>query len=446
MRSLFIALVLLVGTMQLSAQKVKHIILVSIDGFRPDFYLDSTWPAPNMQYLSKLGVSAKGVEGVFPSVTYPSHTSILTGAYPAEHGIYYNTPFQPLGATGIWNSETELIKTKTLWTALKESGLKTASVSWPVSVGADVDYNIPEAFTLKNPLDRREPTSLHATPKGLFEEVQQKATGQMEAVDLNINHTKMDENIGRIGAYLFRTYKPSLLTIHLPGVDHAQHSQGRSGQLVKAAIANADRVIGSIWETVTLSGMADSTAIIITGDHGFVTVNKSFSPNILLVQAGLLDAKDGAEREWKAQFNSGGGSVFLQLKDPSDKQTLDKVLNILSTQPDSIRKMFRVVDQSTLRKAGADPNAALALAAVQGVSINTKTEGNLVSPGKGGAHGYFPDFREIQTGFIGFGAGFANKKVIDYMKLIDIAPMVAKMLDVSFKKGNDQLNHSVLIK
>ncbi|MET0464005.1 MAG: ectonucleotide pyrophosphatase/phosphodiesterase [Chitinophagaceae bacterium] len=446
MKYLFIAIGLLTGSLQLSAQKTKHVILISVDGFRPDFYLDSTWPAPNMQYLAKLGVSAKGVEGVFPSVTYPSHTSILTGAYPAEHGIYYNTPFQPLGATGIWNSETELIKTKTLWTAFKEAGLKTASVSWPVSVGADVDYNIPEAFTIKNPLDRRGPTSLHATPKGLFEEVQLKATGQMEAVDLNINHSKIDENIGRIGAYLFRTYKPSLLTIHLPGVDHAEHTQGRSGQLVKAAIANADRVIGSIWETVTLSGMADSTAIIITGDHGFVNVSRSFSPNILLVQAGLLDAKDGPDRSWKAQFNSGGGSVFLQLKDPSDKQTLDKIVNLLKTQPDSIKRLFRIVDQQALRKSGADPNAALALAAIQGVSINTKTEGALVSPGKGGAHGYFPDFREIQTGFIGFGAGFRNNKVIDHMKLIDIAPVVAKMLGVSFKQGNQELNQDILIR
>jgi len=60
-------------------------------------------------------VMAKCFDGIFPSVTYPSHTTLITGAYPAEHGIYYNTPFQPEGATGIWNSETELIKTETLW-------------------------------------------------------------------------------------------------------------------------------------------------------------------------------------------------------------------------------------------------------------------------------------------------------------------------------------------
>jgi len=425
-------------------QRPAHVIMVSVDGFRPDFYQDTMWPAPNIQLLARQGVMAKGVDGIFPSVTYPSHTTLITGAYPAEHGIYYNTPFQPEGATGIWNSETELIKTETLWSAMKKAGRISASVSWPVSVGAPVDYNIPEAFTIKNPLDRREPTSLHATPKGLFEEVQRKATGEMEAIDLNINYSKMDENLGRVAAYIFRTYKPALLTLHLPGVDHAEHAEGRQGQLVKAAIANADRVIGSLMETIKLSGMQDSTVIIITGDHGFVDVRKSFSPNILLVQAGLMESKDGPGRQWKAQFHSGGGSVFLQLKDSTDKATLTKVRMLMGQQPDSIRSMYRIVEKQELVKIGADPHAALALAAVQGVSINARTTGTLVAKGKGGAHGYYPDFREIQTGFVAFGAGIKNGVMVNEMKLVDIAPLIAKLLEVPFREARKELYKEVV--
>lgn len=431
-------------TIQAQQQRPAHVIMVSVDGFRPDFYQDTMWPAPNIQLLARQGVMAKGVDGIFPSVTYPSHTTLITGAYPAEHGIYYNTPFQPEGATGIWNSETALIRTETLWSAMKKAGRTSASVSWPVSVGAPVDYNIPEAFTIKNPLDRREPTSLYATPKGLFEEVQRKATGEMEAIDLNINYSKMDENLGRVAAYLFRTYKPALLTLHLPGVDHAEHAEGRHGQLVKAAIANADRVIGSLMETIRLSGMQDSTLIIITGDHGFVDVRKSFSPNILLVQAGLMDAKEGAGRQWKAQFHSGGGSVFLQLKDSSDTETLQKVRTLMEQQPDSIRNMYRIVDKKQLEKIGADPRSPLALAAVQGVSVNARTTGTLVSKGKGGAHGYYPDFREIQTGFVAFGAGIKNGVVVNDMKLVDIAPLIAKLLEVPFREVRESLYKEVV--
>jgi predicted AlkP superfamily pyrophosphatase or phosphodiesterase len=444
MRIIIILVLLSLQGLAVQAQRPAHVIMVSVDGFRPDFYLDSMWPAPNIQLLARQGVIAKGVDGIFPSVTYPSHTSLITGAYPAEHGIYYNTPFQPEGATGVWNSETALIKTETLWSAMKKAGRTSASVSWPVSVGAPVDYNIPEAFTIKNPLDRREPTSLYATPKGLFEEVQRKATGEMEAIDLNINYSKMDENLGRVAAYLFRTYRPALLTLHLPGVDHAEHTEGRQGQLVKAAIANADRVIGSLMETVRLSGMQDSTVIIITGDHGFVDVRKSFSPNILLVQAGLMEAKDGAGRQWKAQFHSGGGSVFLQLQDSTDKTTLNKVRAIMEQQPDSIRSMYRILDKQELTKAGADPGAVLALAAVQGVSINTRTTGTLVSKGKGGAHGYYPDFREIQTGFVAYGAGIKSSAMVNEMKLVDIAPLIAKMLGVPFRAVREGIYRQIV--
>lgn len=444
MRSLLFFTGLILTCSFAHAQKTSHVILVSIDGFRPDFYLDSTWPAPNIQYLSKQGVMAKGVDGVFPTVTYPSHTTLITGAYPATHGITYNTPFQPDGATGIWNSETALIKTETLWSALKKAGRISASVSWPVSVGAEVDYNIPEAFTIKNPLDRREPTSKSATPTGLFEEVQLKATGQMEAIDLNINFTKMDENLGRIAAYLFKTYHPALLTLHLPGVDHAEHTDGRTGQLVKAAIANADRVVGSLMETIRLSGMQDSTAIIITGDHGFVNVSKSFSPNILLVKAGLMDSTEAPGRKWKAQFHSGGGSVFLKLKDKDDQATVRQVKTLISNLPDSVRRMFRVIDKEELLRSGADPEAAFALAAVQGVSINTRAKGNLTGEGKGGAHGYYPDFREIQTGFVIFGTGIKNGVVVDKIKLVDIAPLAAKLLNVPFKEGNKELENAAV--
>ena len=79
------------------AQSTKHVILISIDGFRPEFYLDASWPAPNLQQLKTAGVYAQRVKSVFPSYTYPSHVAMLTGALPARGGIYYNAPFEPEG-------------------------------------------------------------------------------------------------------------------------------------------------------------------------------------------------------------------------------------------------------------------------------------------------------------------------------------------------------------
>lgn len=109
--------------LQLIAQPVKYVVLVSIDGFRPDFYKEQTWPTPNLQYLKNNGIYADGARSVFPSITYPSHTTIMTGALPATHGIHYNERYIPGDETGKWYWEYGLIKTPTLWDAVKKAGL-----------------------------------------------------------------------------------------------------------------------------------------------------------------------------------------------------------------------------------------------------------------------------------------------------------------------------------
>ena len=81
-----IVLVMILG-LSLKAQQSEHVVLISIDGFRPDFYMEAKWPAPNMKWMAENGTKAEGVRGVYPSVTYPSHTTLITGAKPARHGI-----------------------------------------------------------------------------------------------------------------------------------------------------------------------------------------------------------------------------------------------------------------------------------------------------------------------------------------------------------------------
>ena len=66
-----------------NAQQItKHVVLVSIDGLRPEFYLDPQYPAPNLQNIKAHGVYARKMKSVFPSYTYPSHTAMMTGALP----------------------------------------------------------------------------------------------------------------------------------------------------------------------------------------------------------------------------------------------------------------------------------------------------------------------------------------------------------------------------
>ena len=89
-----------------------------------------------------MGAYSTGVRGVLPTVTYPSHSTLLTGASPARHGIYANTTFDPLNRNQRgWYWYAEDVKVRTLWAAASEAGLALANVYWPISVGANIRFN-----------------------------------------------------------------------------------------------------------------------------------------------------------------------------------------------------------------------------------------------------------------------------------------------------------------
>ncbi len=408
----------------------KYVVLISIDGLRPDFYLDASWPTPNLQFLKNNGAYAEGVRGVFPTVTYPSHTTIITGAMPARHGIYYNTIFSDTGSTGTWYREEKFIKTETLWDAVRKTGMTSACLSWPVSVGAPIDYNVPESW--ENNRGNGGSINPNVSPAGLFDEIQQNATGKLSYAQMNLNNLAIDENLSRMAAYLLKKYKPNFTTVHIVCVDHAEHSVGRNGEEVKKALASADHAVSNILEAIEAAGISDSTTLIITGDHGFVDINTSISPNVLLARNGLID-EAGGKNNWKAMFHSSGGSAFLHLKNKADTKTLARVQAILDSLPASVKKLFRIVSRQEMDKIGADPNAALAIAGIEGVSISGGTTGEFVRAGRGGTHGFFPDFQHIQTGFIAYGAGINQGTVIPQMGLEDIAPIIARLLALPFK-------------
>src|SRR5580765_950336 len=98
------------ASLSVIAQPARHVILISIDAMRPEFYKDPSWPAPNLQQLMKEGVYADKLRPVFPSITYPDHVTMLTGALPVHHGVFFNAPFEPEGASGKWNWQTNIIQ------------------------------------------------------------------------------------------------------------------------------------------------------------------------------------------------------------------------------------------------------------------------------------------------------------------------------------------------
>ncbi len=419
----------------------NHVILISIDGLRPEFYKDPSWNMVHLRQAMQTGTYADGVNSVFPSVTYPSHTTMVTGVTPIKHGVHFNTPSEPLGITGNWNWHYENIKVPTIFSEAEKKGLKTASMFWPVSVNSPATYNLPEYWYLpKTKGTKRNMKQAwidKAKPAGFYEELENNAIGKLDSIDFDVKYLGLDENLARASAYVIRKYKPSFLALHLVMVDHFEHEEGRDGDKVRAAVAGVDRAVKTIMEAVDKAGIKNNTTFIITGDHGFVDIHSVLAPNVLLAKAGLYNPEK--PEQWKAYFHAASGSAFLHVKDAKDKKTIEAVEEILENLPEQQQKSFDIKSRKKLDKIGADPNAVLALAPIQGFAFNSVATGEFIRAGKGGTHGFFPDFKEIQTGFVAFGKGIKKGAVIPEMSLVDIAPIISKLLQITLPNGEGTL-------
>jgi predicted AlkP superfamily pyrophosphatase or phosphodiesterase len=127
---------------------VQHVMVVTIDGLMPESYLHPQLhqlQVPNLARLVREGASSDGALSVFPTLTYPAHTSIATGTLPSQHGIVANLAFDPLELNqNAWRWYAEEVKVPTLWEVAREAGLQTAVLDWPVTVGDTANYHVPE--------------------------------------------------------------------------------------------------------------------------------------------------------------------------------------------------------------------------------------------------------------------------------------------------------------
>src|SRR5262249_7552419 len=140
-------------------KRATPVVLVSIDGLKPEYVLEADargLKIPNLRRFVREGTYSTGVHGAIPPGPYRSHTTLVTGASPSKHGIHANTTFDPLGKNqGGWYWYAEDIQVPTLWDAARAAHLTTASVHWPVTVAARIDWNLPQYWRTGTPDDRK---------------------------------------------------------------------------------------------------------------------------------------------------------------------------------------------------------------------------------------------------------------------------------------------------
>lgn len=426
----------------------RRAVVISIDGLdvryirRADAY---GLKIPNLRRLMNAGAFA-GVEGVYPSVTYPSHATIVTGALPARHAIVNNSVFEPPTErqTGRWFWFANHLKADALWDAAARANLSTGMVSWPVSAGAG-DWNVPEIWKEgTSPGDSLTVTlaeiSAHARPEGLVKEIALKDPD----VYKNVTKDEGDDMRTRWAEYILREKNPRLMLVHLFDLDHFEHDFGPFTPEAFAMLEKVDGYVGRILSAAESAGGLSDTSVFIVSDHGFRAIKKIINPAVVLVQAGLAKTKtqtdaNGKTRtvvsEWRAFTHSSGGSCAIILRDPSDEEAARDARKALEDFNEKAGgKLFRVVDAKEARRLGAFPQAAFVLEAFEGYSFGGRFTGEAVveSVGKG-THGYLPTPADYRAAFIAAGPEIRKRGDLGTIRMTQIGPTVARSLGLTLR-------------
>jgi predicted AlkP superfamily pyrophosphatase or phosphodiesterase len=413
------------------------LVMISIDGLRPDYITGADAhgaKVPNLRRFLKEGAYAEGVTGVVPTVTYPSHTTLVTGVWPAKHGILANATFDPLQKNYQgWYWYTEDIRVPTLWDAAAKAGRATASIQWPVTVGAHITWNIPE-YWRANTEDDAKLLKAVSTP-GLLAEASSEIGAYNGGTDASVAG---DENRGRYAQWMLEKKHPGLLTLHLIALDHIEHEAGPFSPEAIAVLESLDAVIGKVRETA--ERLAPGRAYVaVVSDHGFAKTDAQLNLFPAFREAKLFTVDDkGKITDWKAMPWVTGGSAAIVLKDPADAATLAQVRELLAKlASDPANGIDRVLDADELHKRGGYPNASFFVSLKPGWRTGSALEGPLLSKTKpGGTHGELPDLPDLRAAFFLVGPGVPAGRSLGIIDMRDIAPTLAHEAGLSLPSAD----------
>jgi arylsulfatase A-like enzyme len=206
-----------------ATRRSSHVVLVSIDGLRPDAITATS--APTLSRLMREGSFTLAATTILPSKTLPSHTSMLTGQPPETHGVRWNT---------VVSADMDLVEVPSVFGVARARGYQTAAF-----------YSKPKF----QPLQQPDALDYSQAPGGWF------------------GGWKSDRTSSDVERYLAKT-RPNLLFVHLADPDRAGHSAGWMGADYMRAVTAADQAVSRIAAAATAAFGPDGFTMIVTADHG----------------------------------------------------------------------------------------------------------------------------------------------------------------------------------
>ena len=202
--------------------RIHRAMIISIDGLRPDVLLRAD--APRIREMMQRGSFTMWARSTAVSLTLPTHVSILTGVEPQVHGIHWNGDL-PL-------AQPVYPKVSTIFELAKKAGYTTAAI----------------------------------TGKSKF-----AVLGKPGTIDHAYWPDESKSNNADVAAHatqMLRSFQPQFCFIHFPDVDTIGHNIGWGTPQQLQAVADADKYVGQILDTLAEEKLLDQTLIILTADHG----------------------------------------------------------------------------------------------------------------------------------------------------------------------------------
>jgi predicted AlkP superfamily pyrophosphatase or phosphodiesterase len=395
---------------------------------------------PNYQKYLAGGCRVKKVRSIYPTNTYPCHTTMRTGVWPDKHGIVSNFEFCPQMQVPPWQRNYASTKwDEDIFKAAKRAGLTTASVFWPVTGNHPyVDYLITECWPTKGAEDLREVYGGFGSTDEVLDIMEsQLIDGQWPGA-----HPDVEEYEIRCAREIILRYQPDLLMVHPGNIDAYRHTHGVFNEHVTRGIEETDRLIGLLMSAVEEAGLLDCTNLVLTSDHGFLDVERFISPNVLFAEEGLIELNENKKlKEWKAYCLSGGNSALVYLKNPDDTETYNKTWEILqklvSDEKYGVTRVYTAEEALKEEHLSGDFSFVLETADKVCVGLHLRAPymriPDKTDPGYAhGNHGHHPE-RGIQPVFSAKGPAFQENVTLETANLIDHAPTYAKVLGVDLR-------------
>lgn len=414
------------ATSQQSDPPAGTVVLISLDGFPASALGDPMVPVPTLRRLAAAGAAATGMTVANPAVTWPNHTTMVTGVPAAKHGVLFNGMLVrggPKAALRVepWRDKREMVQGDTVYDLAHRAGMGTAQVDW-------VAIQNPGTITWAFP---ERPSVDGAVEKEMF------AAGVVSKADVEgftkLPITRRDQIWGDAAIHIIKTHKPRLMLLHFLTLDSTHHRYGPGSLAASGAMAFLDAQVARVIDALQVAGLESKTTMMIVSDHGFHTTKRLIRANVALRQAGLLTG-DAATLQADAYVVPEGGTAMVYVTDPQNRQRLLPKLTEIFLATEGVGRVLGEGEFASFGLPSPSENpqmADLVLVAKQDYAFAAPIDGEVVVPaaaGGAGHHGSLSTEPGMNAIFIASGYRIRPGTQLGQIGAVDIAPTIAALL------------------